>query len=68
MDDNSPNKIATMAKGLPRYDGKDKHAYRDWKARVKIHLNMSVPPIYDILMGQEKTNPTLGDNLATWQL
>ena len=30
MEDNSANKIATMANGLPRYDGKDKHAYHDW--------------------------------------
>ena len=60
-------KIATMVKGLPRYDGKDKHAYLDWKARVKVHLNMSAPAIYDTRMGQEKPNPTLGDNLAKWQ-
>ena len=28
---------------------------------------MSAPAIYDILMGHEKPNPTLGDNLAKWQ-
>ena len=64
---NSANKIATMAKTLPRYDGKNKHAYRDWKARVKVHLNMSAPGIYDIFVGQEKPNPTLDDNLAKWK-
>ena len=67
MEDNSANTISTMAKSLPRYDGKHKHAYRDWKARVKVHLNMSAPVIYDILMGQEKPNSTLGDNLVKWQ-
>ena len=28
---------------------------------------MSAPAIYGILMGQEKPNPTLGDNFAKWQ-
>ena len=53
-----------MAKSLPRFDGKDKHAYRDWKAREKVHLSTSAPDIYDNVMGQGKSNPTLlGGNL-----
>ena len=36
-------------------------------ARGNVHLNISAPSIYDIRMGQEKPNPTLGDNLDKWQ-
>ena len=61
------NKVATMAKALPRYDGKDKHAYRDWKARVKVYLSMSAPGIYNIIQGQEMPNPTSGGNLENWR-
>ena len=67
MEDTRTNTVATMAKGLPRFNGKDKHAYRDWKARVKVHLNMSAPDIYNILMGQEEPNPTAGGDLVRWQ-
>lgn len=58
MEDYNTNKVETMAKGRPRFDGKDKHVYRIWKARVRVHLNMSTPVIYDLLAGQEKYNST----------
>ena len=61
------NKVASMTKGLPRFDGKDKNAYRDWKARVKVHLSMSAPGIYNVLLGQEMPNLTAGGNLEKWQ-
>lgn len=67
MEDNITNRVVTMAKALPRYDEKGKHAYRDWKARVQDHLRMSIPTMYDVPIGQEKPNPTLGGNLATRQ-
>ena len=34
---------------------------------MKVHLNISAPAVYDLLMGQEKPNPTLSDNLAKSQ-
>lgn len=53
MEDTSTNKVVTMAKSLLRFDGKDKQAYRDRNARVKVHLTLSAPDIYDLLTGQE---------------
>lgn len=56
-----------MMEDLPWFDGKDKHVYRDWEARVKVHLSMSVGDICGILMGQEQPNPTAVGNLPKWQ-
>ena len=61
------NKVVSMTKGLSRFDGKDKNAYRDWKAGVKVYLSMSAPGIYNVLLGQEMPNLTAGGNLEKWQ-
>lgn len=67
MEDNSIKMVATTPRGLPNFDKKGKHAYREWKARVKVHINMSAPAVYEVLMEQEQPNPTLGGNLAKWR-
>lgn len=45
------------------YCRNDKSAYRDRKARAKVHLNASFPAIYDIFTAQE--SPTRS-TAATW--
>lgn len=71
MRDTSTNNVPTMAKGLQRFDEKDKHTYRDWRAWVRVHINMLAPGIRgvrdDLLTGQEKPNSTVGGNLAKRQ-
>lgn len=44
-EDTSIDEVATHAKGLPWFDGKDKHDDRVWKARVRVHLNIAAPDI-----------------------
>lgn len=51
MEDASTNIVATTAKRLPWFDGKDIHACHDWEARVQVHLNTSAPSVCDILTG-----------------
>ena len=41
----------------------DDQVYRDREARVKVHFNVSIPSIYNILTGQEKYNLTSGTKL-----
>ena len=44
---------------------KGKHAYRDWKALVKVHLNMSAGAVCDVIT-QQVPNLAFGGNLVTW--
>lgn len=39
MEDTSNNEVVTIAKGLLPFDGKDRHAYREWRAQAIAHLN-----------------------------
>ena len=48
----------------PAVRREDGHAYRDWKARVKVHFNESAPSVYNILRGQDKYNSTVGIKLV----
>lgn len=59
VEDSSSNRVETLAKGLPRFDGKDERAYRDWKARTKTHLNICAPAIYHTHGTRNAPNPTL---------
>lgn len=52
--------MANAAKSLLQFDGMAKHACRDWKARARAHLNMSVPDLYDLPV-------RTGGNLVKWQ-
>lgn len=45
VEDTSTNKVTTVAKGLQRFDGNDRHAYRKWRACVSAHLDRLVPNI-----------------------
>lgn len=53
-----------MAKGLPRLDGKDEHAYGHWEARVNVIFNKSASSIYIIPTGQEKYNSAVRSSLV----
>lgn len=62
--DTRTTKIVSIAKGIRRFNEKDKHAYREWKARVSVHLNMPVPETYYLLGGKKQPNPAIGGNLV----
>ena len=48
------NKISTLARGLPKYDGIDRSVFPSWKA--KLHLTSGAPGIFKILQGRECPN------------
>ena len=51
------NKIATPARGLPKYDGRDRSVFPSWKAKLRVHLTLGAPGIFNILQGGECPNP-----------
>ena len=51
------NKIAILAKGLPKYDGRDRSGFPSWKAKLRVHLTLGAPGIFKILQGKEWPNP-----------
>ena len=59
----STHNVATLATPPPAVQGKDEHAYRDQEARVKVHVNVSMPSLCNTLTRQEKYNSTVGTKL-----
>lgn len=51
------NKIAALARGLPKYDGRDRSVFPSWKAKLRVHLTLGAPGIFKILQGRECPNP-----------
>ena len=51
------NKIATLARSLPKYDGRDRSVFPNWKAKLRVHLTLGAPGIFKILQGRECPNP-----------
>ena len=40
------NKIATLARGLPKYDGRDRSVFPNWNARLLVHLTLGTPGMF----------------------
>lgn len=49
-----------LARGLPKYDGRDRSVFPSWKAKLRGHLTLGATGISNIIQGRECPNP-LGD-------
>ena len=61
------NKVTTIAKSLPRFDGRDKHEFIEVGGKFKAILSLSALYIFNILMGEQQPTPTELGNLVNWE-
>ena len=57
--------VATLAKTTAWFNGKTIRSIATARHGSKVHFNVSIPSIYNILTGQEKHHPTVGTKLDT---
>lgn len=50
------NTITTLARGLPKYDGRDQYVFPSWKAKPRVHPTLGAPGMFNILQGKECPN------------
>lgn len=66
-EDTSTDNAAIVVNCLLHFEGKDKHASRVWKIRIKIHVNESAPAIYSLSTQQSAaTWPSSRQNPPTY--
>ena len=51
------NKIAALARGLPKYEGRGRFIFPSLKAKLRVHISLGAPESFKVLQGRECLNP-----------